>query len=216
MSILIGLILVVAAYFIGNLDFAYIMVRAVKGEDVRNYGSGNAGTTNVLRTMGLKYAIPVFVLDALKGSVVILAARLLGFSEAWVAAAGIAVVCGHNWPVCLGFRGGKGTATSIGVFIVFDWPVALICIAIGLIFLAIFRMMSLTSIIGMVSLPIAVLIKSIFITHGAVFTPELVFALFLCCSTVFQHRANIKRIAAGTESKVGQKVKMGGDNKKGN
>ena len=77
-------------------------------------------------------------------------------------------------------------------------------------------MMSLTSIIGMVSLPIAVLIKSIFITHGAVFTPELVFALFLCCSTVFQHRANIKRIAAGTESKVGQKVKMGGDNKKGN
>ena len=96
MSILIGLILVVAAYFIGNLDFAYIMVRAVKGEDVRNYGSGNAGTTNVLRTMGLKYAIPVFVLDALKGSVVILAARLLGFSEAWVAAAGIAVVCGHN------------------------------------------------------------------------------------------------------------------------
>ncbi|MEG0495413.1 MAG: glycerol-3-phosphate acyltransferase, partial [Eubacterium sp.] len=99
MNILYGIILVVVAYFIGNLDFAYIMVKAVKGEDVRNYGSGNAGTTNVLRTMGLKYAAPVFLLDALKGSFVIVAARMMGFSEAWVVAGGLAVIIGHNWPV---------------------------------------------------------------------------------------------------------------------
>lgn len=209
MNIFLGLVLVIAAYFIGNLDFAYIMVKVVKGEDVRNYGSGNAGTTNVLRTMGLKFAIPVFLLDALKGSVVILAVRLLGFSEAWVVAAGIAVICGHNWPVCLGFRGGKGTATSIGVFMVFDWQVALICIAIGLIFLVIFKMMSLTSIVGMVALPIVTIIKSVAFLHTSILTPALIFALFLSVSTVFQHRANIKRIMAGTESKIGQKVKIG-------
>ena len=115
-NIVLGIVCTVAAYFIGNLDFAYIMVKVVRGEDVRNYGSGNAGTTNVLRTMGLKYAVPVFVLDALKGSIVIIATRLLGLSDAWTVAGGIAVICGHNWPVFLGFRGGKATATSIGVF----------------------------------------------------------------------------------------------------
>lgn len=208
-NIVLGIVCVVAAYFIGNLDFAYIVVKAVRGEDVRNYGSGNAGTTNVLRTMGLKYAVPVFVLDALKGSVVIVATRLLGLSDAWTVAAGIAVICGHNWPVFLGFRGGKGTATSIGVFLFYDWRVALISIAIGLLVLLIFKMVSLTSIVGMVSLPFVYLAVC-----GLAFTPGLIFALFLCCSTVFQHRTNIKRIAAGTESRVGQKVKMGDGGKK--
>ncbi|MDO4289340.1 MAG: glycerol-3-phosphate 1-O-acyltransferase PlsY [Eubacterium sp.] len=206
---IVGIVCVVAAYFIGNLDFAYIVVKAVRGEDVRNYGSGNAGTTNVLRTMGLKYAVPVFVLDALKGSVVIVATRLLGLADAWTVASGIAVVCGHNWPVFLGFRGGKGTATSIGVFLFYDWRVALISIAIGLVVLVIFKMVSLTSIVGMVSLPIVYLVLC-----GLALTPGVIFALFLCCSTVFQHRTNIVRIASGTESKIGQKVKMGDGEKK--
>lgn len=207
MSLFLGILLLIGSYLIGNLDWAYIVVKKVRNEDVRNYGSGNAGTTNVLRTMGLKYAAPVFMLDALKGAIAIAAAKLmcanLDISSYWIALAGIAVICGHNWPALLGFRGGKGTATSIGIFLTYDWRVALICIAAGLIMLAIFRMMSLTSIVGMVSLPIVVLIL-----YGPVFSPELLLALFLCCSTVFQHRSNIKRIAAGTESKVGQKVQM--------
>lgn len=210
-NIVLGIVCTVAAYFIGNLDFAYIMVKVVRGEDVRNYGSGNAGTTNVLRTMGLKYAVPVFVLDALKGSIVIIATRLLGLSDAWTVAGGIAVICGHNWPVFLGFRGGKGTATSIGVFLFYDWRVALISIAIGLLVLVIFKMVSLTSIVGMVSLPFVY-----GIICGFNLTPGLFFAVFLCCSTVFQHRSNIKRIAAGTESKIGQKVKMGDEGKEQN
>ncbi|SDY01102.1 glycerol-3-phosphate 1-O-acyltransferase PlsY [Eubacterium barkeri] len=207
MIVLYGVLLVVASYFVGNLDFAYIVVKAVRHEDVRNYGSGNAGTTNVLRTMGLKYAVPVFLLDALKGTVCILAARFLvgtfGLSDYFIAAAGIAVIAGHNWPVCLGFRGGKGTATSIGVFLALDPLVAVLAIVVGLIFLAIFKMVSLTSITGMVALPIVTLI-----IRGFTFTPELLLALFLCVSTVFQHRSNIKRIMAGTESKIGQKVDM--------
>lgn len=203
-----GIILVIASYFIGNLDFAYIIVKKVRNEDVRNYGSGNAGTTNVLRTMGLKYAAPVFLLDALKGTVVILAAKYLegalGLNGYFVALSGIAVIAGHNWPVLLGFKGGKGTATSIGIFLALDWKVALIAIVIGLLCLLIFKMVSLTSIVGMVVLPFAVLF-----VHGVVFSPELLLAIFLACSTVFQHRSNIKRIMAGTESKIGQKVDMG-------
>ncbi|MDD4507945.1 MAG: glycerol-3-phosphate 1-O-acyltransferase PlsY [Eubacteriaceae bacterium] len=202
-----GILLVAGSYFIGNLDFAYIIVKLARNDDIRNYGSGNAGTTNVLRTMGLKYALPVFALDALKGALVIFIAQLmcsnLGMNSYWIAFAGMAVICGHNWPLLLNYRGGKGSATSIGLFLAYDWRVALICIAIGLIFLAFFRMMSLTSIVGMISLPITVLFF-----YGWIFSPELLLALFLACSTVFQHRSNIKRIAAGTESKVGQKVDM--------
>lgn len=207
MTTLYGVLLIVVSYFVGNLDFAYIVVKMVRHEDVRNYGSGNAGTTNVLRTMGLKYACPVFLLDALKGTVCILLAKWMvgsfDLSAYWIAAAGIAVIAGHNWPVLLGFRGGKGTATSIGVFIAMDPLVAVIAIAVGLLFLAFFKMMSLTSITGMVALPITVLVM-----RGVAFTPELLLALFMACSTVFQHRGNIKRIIAGTESKVGQKVDM--------
>ena len=199
--------LIILSYFIGNADFAYIMVKIVKHDDVRNYGSGNAGTTNVLRTLGLKYALPVFVLDALKGSLCILLANYLvahyGLSEWMVAAAGIAVICGHNWPLLLGFRGGKGTATSIGIFAALDPLVCLICVVFGLIILAIFKMVSLTSITGMIVLPVVVLIL-----RGWIWQPKLLLAIFLCVSSVFQHRSNIKRIIAGTESKIGQKVEM--------
>lgn len=204
MSFITPLLMVVAAYFIGNLDFAYIVVKLVKKEDIRNYGSGNAGTTNVLRTMGRNYAILVFILDALKGTLVMLLARAIGFHGTWVEAlAGAAVVCGHNWPALLGFKGGKGTATSIGVFIVYDPFVAVICITFGLILLAIFKMMSLTSIAGMVSLPIVILL-----VHQLSLPPELALGIFLACSTTFSHKDNIKRIIAGTERKIGQKERI--------
>ena len=205
MSIFWGLLLTVVAYFIGNMDFAYLIIKRAFNEDIRNYGSGNAGTTNVLRTWGMKYAIPVFLMDALKGAIVILAAKQLVahgiLNPYWLTAAGAAVICGHNWPVLLKYKGGKGTATSIGIMLTLDWKVALIAIIVGLLFLAVFRMMSLTSIVGMITLPIVELI-----IYGPIITPQLLLTVFLACSTVFQHRSNIKRIMNGTESKVGQKV----------
>ena len=97
MSIIIGIVFVVAAYLIGNLNFAYILVKFLKNEDVRNYGSGNAGTTNVLRVMGKNVAIPVFLLDALKGTLVVLVGRYaLNVDEVFLVLGGIAVVAGHN------------------------------------------------------------------------------------------------------------------------
>lgn len=202
MSIIIGLVFVVAAYLIGNFNFAYILVKFLKNEDVRDYGSGNAGTTNVLRVMGKNVAIPVFLLDALKGCLVIVVGRyLLNLDEVFLVCGGIAVVAGHNWPAFLQFRGGKGTATSIGVFLVYDWEVAIIAIMIGLIVLAIWKMVSLTSMVGMAMLPVFTLLLGRTIT-------EVVFAVVLCLFSLFQHRKNIGRIIQGRESKLGQKVKM--------
>ncbi|WP_373485559.1 glycerol-3-phosphate 1-O-acyltransferase PlsY [Acetobacterium malicum] len=202
MSIVIGLVFVVAAYLIGNLNFAYILVKFLKNEDVRNYGSGNAGTTNVLRVMGKNVAIPVFLLDALKGCLVVVIGRyVLSLNEVFLVLGGIAVVAGHNWPAFLQFRGGKGTATSLGVFLTYDWEVAIIAIMIGLIVLAIWKMVSLTSMVGMMMLPIFALLFGRTVT-------EVIFAVVLCLFSLFQHRKNIGRIIQGRESKLGQKVKM--------
>lgn len=202
MSIFIGLIFVVAAYLIGNLNFAYILVKFLKNEDVRNYGSGNAGTTNVLRVMGKNVAIPVFLLDALKGCIVIVVGRyVLGLDELFLVFGGIAVVAGHNWPVFLQFRGGKGTATSLGVFFTYDWQVAIMALMIGLIVLAIWKMVSLTSMVGMTMVPV-------FSFLFGRSTIEIVFSFVLCFFSIFQHRKNIGRIIQGRESKLGQKVKM--------
>ncbi|MBI4856558.1 MAG: glycerol-3-phosphate 1-O-acyltransferase PlsY [Acetobacterium woodii] len=202
MSIIIGIVFVIAAYLVGNLNFAYILVKFLKNEDVRNYGSGNAGTTNVLRVMGKNVAIPVFVLDALKGCLVIVIGRyVLNLDEIFLVLGGVAVVAGHNWPAFLQFRGGKGTATSLGVFLTYDWQVAIIAIMIGLIVLGIWRMVSLTSMVGMTMLPIFALLFGRTIT-------EVIFAFVLCFFSLFQHRKNIGRIIQGRESKLGQKVKM--------
>lgn len=205
MSIIIGLVFTIAAYLIGNLNFAYILVKFFKNEDVRNYGSGNAGTTNVLRVMGKNFALPVFILDALKGCLVVVVGRLLGLDAVYdgifLALGGIAVVAGHNWPAFLQFRGGKGTATSLGVFLTLDWEVAIIAIMIGLIVLAIWKMVSLASMVGMTMLPVFTLLTGRN-------TTEIVFAFVLCFFSVFQHRKNIGRIIQGRESKLGQKVNI--------
>ncbi|MBC3798449.1 glycerol-3-phosphate 1-O-acyltransferase PlsY [Acetobacterium tundrae] len=206
MSIIIGLVFIIAAYLLGNLNFAYILVKFFKNEDVRDYGSGNAGTTNVLRVMGKKFAIPVFLLDAFKGCLVIIVGRyLLGLGDVYngifLVIGGIAVVAGHNWPAFLQFRGGKGTATSLGVFLTLDWEVAIIAIMIGLIVLAIWKMVSLASMVGMTMLPIFALLSGRTVT-------EVVFAFVLCLFSLFQHRKNIGRIIQGRESKLGQKVKI--------
>lgn len=215
MTVLYGIILIVCSYLIGNLNFAYIFMKAVRHEDIRDYGSGNAGTTNILRTLGIKYAAPVFILDAIKGAICIIAARLmvsyLGINEFFVAFAGIAVLCGHNWPVFLQFRGGKGSATSVGIFFALDPLVAVIVLAFGAIILALFKMVSLMSILCVIAAPITILIMQLIQTGSVAFTPELLLAIFMCCSSVFQHRSNIKRILAGTESKIGQKVKLKDD-----
>ena len=207
MLFLLGLLYIIGAYLIGNLNFAYFFVKLFKNEDVRNYGSGNAGTANVLRVMGKSYALPVFLLDALKGSIVILIGGMLGLNVWFIVLGGIAVVAGHNWPALLQFRGGKGTATSLGVFLVYDWKLALIAIIIGLVVLYFWRMFSLTSMVGLTTFFILTIIS------GAPIY-EIIFAFVLCFFSLFQHRKNIGRIIQKRERKIGQKAPINQSRKK--
>lgn len=190
----------IIAYLIGCINNAYIFTKYTRNIDIRNYGSGNAGATNVLRVLGYKAAAPVFALDVLKGVIAVLIGKyLMGTTGAMIA--GIAVVCGHNWPVFLKFRGGKGIATSIGVVMTVSPFLGIIALAIGVIIIALTKYVSLGSITGSVTF---VLLNAIFWNSTQIF----IFSLILASLAIFQHRSNIKRLLAGTESKLGQKTEI--------
>lgn len=190
----------IIAYLIGRINNAYILTKYTRKIDIRNYGSGNAGATNVLRVLGCKAAAPVFALDVLKGVIAVLIGKyLMGNTGAMIA--GIAVVCGHNWPVFLKFRGGKGIATSIGVIMTVSPLLGLIALAIGVTVIVLTKYVSLGSITGTVTF---VLLNAIFWNSTQIF----VFSLILASLAIFQHRSNIKRLLAGTESKLGQKTEI--------
>jgi glycerol-3-phosphate acyltransferase PlsY len=191
--IMTGLILIalVAGYAIGNFSPSYLLVKLVKGDDIRNYGSGNAGTANANRVLGFKYALLVFALDVLKGAVAVWVGRWIGGDWAGLAA-GLGAVLGHNYPVWLRFRGGKGVATTGGLALAFSLPVFGILLAVFIGVLAIWRYMSLASMTASVLLPVLLLIY-------ARPTPEVVLTAALAALILFQHRGNIQRLVEGTE-----------------
>lgn len=194
-------LLILLSYFIGTISFAYLLVKWKTKKDIRELGSGNAGTTNVLRVLGKKYAGLVLLGDVLKGVAPILLAKVFATGEWTVILCGLAVIAGHNWPVTMGFRGGKGIATSIGVFLTFDPQVALICIGIGVLLIALTRYVSLGSITGMALLPFVT-----FFLRGAGI--PLVFGLIVSIFSIYRHRSNIQRLLQGNENKLGQKKKI--------
>ncbi len=191
---------VIAAYLIGSIPFGYLIVKLTGRGDVRQTGSGGTGATNVSRRAGKGAGVLTLVLDALKGAVAIVIARALlndlpvtnyGW---WVAAAAVAVIIGHIFPVWLKFRGGKGVATGAGVFLVLA-PLALL--AAGVVFLAVVlltRYVSLGSIVAAATIPV-------FGWLLGLRTPELLGAAAGALLIIFAHRANIRRLVAGTESK---------------
>jgi len=189
---------IIIAYFIGCINNAYILTKIYKKMDIRNYGSGNAGATNVLRVLGYKAALPVFILDFLKGVLAVLIGLFLA-GPVGSMLAGIFVVCGHNWPIFLGFRGGKGIATSLGVIITVNPILGLVAFAIGVLVIAVSKYVSLGSITGTISF---VLLNLFFWISLETF----VFSLILASMAIFQHRSNILRLISGTESKLGQKT----------
>lgn len=194
------LIVIVFSYLIGNFSSAYVLGKLFQKKDVREYGSGNAGATNALRVFGVKIGFIAFILDILKG---VLAAtignQILGYNGALIA--GIFVVLGHNWPILLGFKGGKGIATSLGVMLFLYWPTTLICVIIAIIVIAKTRYVSLGSIIGAILMPILGNLTK------KPFTVEfLLVTTFLCLMALWRHRDNIQRLKSGTESKLGDKI----------
>lgn len=190
-----NIIIVLMCYLIGNISFSFLLTKVMLKKDIREYGSGNAGTTNVLRVLGKRYAVMVLVGDVLKGVLVILVGRLFELSEVTIILCGLAVILGHNWPALLGFRGGKGIATSIGVFMTFDPVVALICVLIGVVIIILSKYVSLGSVIGMGIFPLVV------ISLSRSFE-EFLFAFCVSLISIYKHRANISRLIKGTENKL--------------
>ena len=189
------IIVVLVAYLLGSIPFGYLIVRKQMGADIRETGSGGTGATNVSRRAGKAAGVLTLLLDAAKGCAAVVIAQAAGSDEWVIAAAAIAVLVGHIFPVWLGFRGGKGVATAVGVFSVLA-PIALL--SAGVIFIAIVvttRYVSLGSIIGAVLIPVFVWFQS-----GR--QPLLTAAIVAAVLIVFAHRGNLKRLASRTESQI--------------
>ena len=205
MSVLVFLV-PLCGYLIGSIPFGYLIVRHKVGDDVRESGSGGTGATNVSRRAGKAAGIVTLVLDALKGVLAIIVAQLIigegGPSIDWLtAAAAIAAIAGHIFPVWLKFRGGKGVATGVGVFLMLA-PIALLVAAIiFVVIVRITRYVSLGSMVAAAMIPLFVFTDMIFITPISDLQPLLVAAVAGAMLIVFAHRGNIRRLAEGTEPK---------------
>jgi glycerol-3-phosphate acyltransferase PlsY len=192
-------LLVGVAYLLGSLSFAVLLVRRATGKDIRTEGSGNAGATNVLRSHGKALALAVAALDIGKGAAAVLLVRLATADSRYAAAAGFAAVLGHVFPVFYGFRGGKGVATAVGAFLALAPLATLVCVAVFVAVIALTRYVSVGSMIAIVLLPPVA---------GGLFhasPPIVAAAAATAILVVLKHRENLKRLAAGTERKLGQK-----------
>ena len=203
------IIVAIIAYLIGSINFSIIISKKLAGFDVRQKGSGNAGTTNVLRSVGKKAALITLICDILKGVVAIGIALLVGNivqnvdKALLVQLAGIFVVVGHTFPIFFGFKGGKGVATSLGILLMTNWQIGLICLVFALVLMAITRMVSVGSIAAAILFPVLVIfIDQNYIVPDANNWKYLIFSIVLCLIVLFNHRENIKRILNGTENKI--------------
>ena len=191
--------LVGAAYLLGSVAFAVLLVRLSTGKDIRTEGSGNAGATNVLRAHGRGLGLAVAALDIAKGALAVVLVRLATADPRYAAAAAFAAVLGHVFPLFYGFRGGKGVATAVGAFLVLAPWATLVCVGIFFVVVAVTRYVSLGSIVAIVLLPpVAGLVfhapRSVVLAAAA--TAVLV---------VLKHRDNLQRLASGKERKLGSR-----------
>lgn len=199
------LVCLIIGYGFGCFSTAYVIGKINK-IDIRNYGSGNAGTTNALRTLGWKAGFLTFLGDAIKAIIPVLLVRFLiqddSYGQLLPLYAGLGVVLGHNFPFWLNFKGGKGIAATGGVMFAFDWRLGLAAFIIFLFAVAITRYVSLGSLLISVLFPVWIIILYTGNLH------MLIVSLVFTISAFIKHRSNIKRLLSGTENKIGQKVKI--------
>ena len=198
--LLSSLLLLALGYLLGSMPNGYLAGRWLKGIDLRQCGSGSTGATNVLRNVGKGPALVVFLLDVGKGALAVLLAKSFGLND-WVQVlAGLAALAGHIWPVWLGWKGGKAVATGLGMFLGLAWPVGLACFGLFMAVISISRIVSLSSVVAAIGLPVLMLISD---GSSAYMVVSLVASLLV----LWRHRSNIKRLLAGTEPKIGQREK---------
>ena len=192
-----SVLVVLGAYLLGAIPFGYLIYRARSGRDIRAEGSGNIGATNVMRRAGPAAGIATLLLDAAKGYVAVwLAARLTGGAPWVIAAAAVAALLGHTFPVYLRFRGGKGVATALGVFAALAPRSILLALVVFAITLAAFRYVSLGSIVASAAFPVLALLLD---------SPQrpVVLGAFVCAALIIvKHSSNIRRLLAGTENRL--------------
>jgi acyl phosphate:glycerol-3-phosphate acyltransferase len=199
------LLTALGAFLLGSIPTGYLVARA-KGVDIRRHGSGNIGATNVFRTLGKPLGILVFFIDALKGFSAVWLANHLGQACPWTGiVAAVAAIAGHNYTPWLGFKGGKGIATSAGVLLaLMPWAVLIIAIVWFAVF-KISRYVSLASICAAAALPVSV--GALWYAGCGGNGPLLGFALVISALAIWRHRSNIERLRAGTESRFERKNK---------
>lgn len=206
------IVIAMIGYLIGSINLSIILSKFMKKGDIREQGSGNAGTTNTLRVFGVGPAILVFLFDVFKGILAVLISRplvLLGdipiqelelAYELATLVSAFGAILGHNFPIYYGFKGGKGVATSLGVIMFIEWKIGLVCLVFGLVLILASRMVSLGSIFTAILYPVlVVLIQEAFPSYPI---PYWVFAFLIAVLIIYRHRSNIGRLMNGTENKL--------------
>jgi glycerol-3-phosphate acyltransferase PlsY len=199
---MLGILSTSIAYLLGSIPFGYLIVRWQKGFDVRTIGSGSIGATNVMRSLGVAGFVATFILDVGKGiAAVLLAARLTANDPRWIAVATTVAILGHCFPVWLRFRGGKGVATGVGVFIALAPIQVGLALAIFAVVLAIWRYVSLGSITGAAAFPVLLY----FLKQPPPALPIVLGAVTGAAIIIVKHHGNIRRLLSGTENRLGRK-----------
>ncbi len=205
------IIIAIIAYLIGSINFSILISKKKAGYDIRQKGSGNAGTTNMLRNLGKKYAAITLICDVLKGvvaiGIAIIVGNILGDTNKalLVQIAGVAVVIGHTFPIFFGFKGGKGVATSLGILLMTNWQLGLICLVFALVLMALTRVVSMGSIAAAILYPILTLFVGgghYIVESSGLGNGYFIYSVILAIIVIFNHRENIKRILSGTENKI--------------
>ncbi|MFI3301906.1 MAG: glycerol-3-phosphate 1-O-acyltransferase PlsY [Rikenellaceae bacterium] len=203
---LCSILLLIIAYLLGSIPNAVWIGKKYYGVDVREHGSKNAGSTNVLRVLGRRAALPVFALDIFKGFVAVTLIRLLGYlpdvSIAWIDSLSIVavfvVILGHIFPIFADFKGGKGVATLVGAVIGINPPIVLLCLGVWFVVFVLSHYVSLSSMIAGVCLPIFTLISP----TARESMPFVIFTIVIAVLLIWTHRKNIERLRDGSESKI--------------
>lgn len=198
------IVAIILCYLLGSVSFSVLLAKFLKGIDIRQHGSGNAGATNTLRVLGKGPAILVLALDVLKGIAAVWIGKWLGGDNEWMAGiCGIAAIAGHNWPLYFRFRGGKGIATAIGVLATISFLPALYAGIIAILSIVFTRYVSLGSLIFVSLTPV-------FLVWMKYPWPLFWTSLIICIFAIWRHRTNIIKLVQGRENKLGSGKKQKG------
>ncbi|MEJ2289544.1 MAG: glycerol-3-phosphate 1-O-acyltransferase PlsY [Deinococcales bacterium] len=201
LDIVLAAVFMVIGYLIGTIPTGYLVAKA-RGVDIQTSGSGNIGATNVMRTLGVVPAIIVMLVDPVKGAAAVLLPTLLGAGNWVVALTGLATVLGNNFNIMLRLRGGKGIATTLGVFFVINPLVSALCVLLGVFTILLSRYVSLGSMVALFAAPL-MLIASLSYPM-----PDLYLAIALAALAILRHRENIRRLISGTERRLGERAQV--------